>query len=122
MRYFAVVLLVGGLSLVARGQGRGENREGAGRWSRARANAWYAKQPWPCGFNYVPANAISYTEMWMPYCFDARVIDKELALAQGVGFNCLRVVLPFVVWEHDPKAFKKRLETFLGVCKSIGWR
>ena len=58
--------------------------------------------------------------MWMPYCFDAKVIDKELALAQGVGFNCLRVVLPFVVWEHDANAFKKRLETFLGVCDKRG--
>ncbi|MDP6545946.1 MAG: glycosyl hydrolase [Phycisphaerae bacterium] len=90
------------------------------RWSKAKANQWYAKQPWPCGFNYVPANAISYTEMWMPYCFDAKLIDKELALAQGVGFNCLRVVLPFVVWEHDPKAFKKRLDEFLRVCDKRG--
>ena len=93
-----------------------------GRWSKAKANQWYAKQPWPCGFNYIPANAISYTEMWMPYCFDAKLIDKELALAEGVGFNCLRVVLPFVVWEHDPKAFKKRLEEFLGICDKRGIR
>jgi hypothetical protein len=34
-----------------------------GQWSVEKANQWYAKQPWPCGFNYIPANAISYTEM-----------------------------------------------------------
>jgi hypothetical protein len=37
----------------------------------------------------------------MPYNFDAKLIDRELALAEDLGFNCLRVVLPFVVWQHD---------------------
>ena len=91
-----------------------------GRWTPEQASEWYAKQPWPCGFNYIPANAISYTEMWMPDTFDAAFIDRELALAQGVGFNSLRVVLPFVVWEHDPAAFKKRLDEFLRVCDRRG--
>jgi len=40
------------------------------RWGGARANRWYEEQPWPCGFNYVPANSISYTEMWMGYASD----------------------------------------------------
>ena len=86
-------------------------------WSTEKAQRWFDDQPWPCGFNYIPANAISYTEMWMPYCFDPRLIDRELALAEKVGFNCLRVVLPFVVWEHDPQAFKERLDQFLAVCE-----
>jgi uncharacterized protein DUF4380/cellulase (glycosyl hydrolase family 5) len=89
-------------------------------WSKQKASKWFDEQPWPCGFNYIPANAISYTEMWMPYCFDRQFIDKELALAEDIGFNCLRVVLPFVVWEHDPAEFKKRLESFLTVCDKRG--
>ena len=93
-----------------------------GRWSAEKANAWYDNQPWPCGFNYIPANAISYTEMWMPYCFDPELIDRELALAGDIGFNCLRVVLPFVVWEHDPEGFRKRFERFLGICAKHGIR
>ena len=90
------------------------------RWSRQRAWHWYNDQPWPCGFNYIPAHSISYTEMWMPYNFDLKAIDRELALAEDVGFNSLRVVLPFVVWEHDPEAFKKRLDAFLSVCDKRG--
>ena len=39
--------------------------------------------------------------MWMPYNFDPQTIDRELRLAEDTGFNCLRVVLPFVVWQHD---------------------
>ncbi len=44
------------------------------RWSKEKAWDWYSRQPWPCGFNYVPANAISYTEMWMDYSFDAALM------------------------------------------------
>ncbi len=91
-------------------------------WSKEKADKWYKDQPWPCGFNYIPANAISYTEMWMPYCFDADLIDRELALAEEIGFNCLRVALPFVVWEHDPAAFRKRFESFLSICRKRGIR
>ena len=92
------------------------------RWTRDRAWNWFNNQAWPCGFNYIPANAISYTEMWMPYCFDPQLIDKELALAEDVGFNCLRVVLPFVVWEHDPEAFKQRLAHFFRFVTSAASR
>jgi len=91
-----------------------------GQWSIEKAWKWFDNQRWPCGFNYIPANAISYTEMWMPYACDTELIDKELALGEEVGFNCLRVVLPFVVWEHDSEAFKKRLESFLSICDKRG--
>ena len=59
----------------------GESQGDARRWPAERAWRWYDSQPWPCGFNYVPANAISYTEMWMDYSFDPDLIDRELKLA-----------------------------------------
>lgn len=94
----------------------------ARRWPAARAWAWYRSQPWLCGFNYVPANSISYTEMWMGYAFDPALIDRELALAEAIGFNVLRVVLPFVVWETEPAAFQARFEQFLTLCARRGLR
>ena len=112
----AVCMFMGAAVSAAPSEADGESA----RWSQEKANAWYANQPWPCGFNYVPANAISYTEMWMPYAFDPELIDRELGLAEEVGFNCLRVVLPFVVWEHDPEAFKQRLNDFLEICDNRG--
>ena len=36
----------------------------AQRWSEAKANAWYEKQPWLVGANYNPASAINQLEMW----------------------------------------------------------
>jgi len=91
-------------------------------WSPEKALNWYREQPWPCGFNYIPANAISYTEMWMDYCFDPAFIDDELILAEEIGFNCMRVVLPFVVWEAEPDAFKQRMGKFLEICHRRGIR
>ena len=86
------------------------------KWTVEKAQEWYERQPWPCGFNYIPAKAVSYTEMFMDYAFDPTVIDKELRMAESVGFNCVRVVLPFIVWENEPQLFKKRLDCFLEIC------
>jgi len=90
------------------------------RWSVEKIRKWYDNQPWPCGFNYIPANAIGYTEMWMDYCFDPVFIEKELLLAKEIGFNCIRVVLPFIVWENEPEAFKQRFDAFLEICDKCG--
>jgi len=43
----------------------------------------------------------------MPYNFDPRKIDKELTLTEDEGFNCLRVVLPFVVWEATLTVYRQ---------------
>ncbi len=79
MKHIFLILLAGLLSLSTNAEEPAAlNAENTDRWSKKEANAWYAKQQWPCGFNYIPANAISYTEMWMPYCFNPELIDKEL--------------------------------------------
>ena len=94
----------------------------ANRWPAEKARQWYRSQPWLCGFNYIPATAINYTEMWQRETFDPQTIDAELALAQQVGFNGLRCVLQYLVWEHDPDGFKQRLDQFLGICQKRGLR
>ncbi|HEY4288145.1 MAG TPA: cellulase family glycosylhydrolase [Puia sp.] len=86
------------------------------RWANQRAWNWYNKQPWYCGFNYIPAYAINYTAMWDKTSFDATAIDKELALAEQSGMNVLRAVLQYAVYEDDPKYFIRTLETFVAIC------
>ncbi len=121
MKKVIIFLLVLIVSVPAFSQELHQRNAAAGlRWTEVMAQKWFENQDWPCGFNYIPANAISYTEMWMPYCFDADFIDQELDLAEAIGFNVLRVVLPFVVWEHDPNSFSERLDNFLGVCDKRG--
>jgi len=88
----------------------------AQKWTEEKAWQWYNANPWVCGFNYIPANAINYTEMWDKTSFSPDVIDRELALAAKTGFNAVRVVLQFIVWEDDPEYFKKVFGQFLSIC------
>jgi hypothetical protein len=89
----------------------------ADRWTEKRIWDWYNSQPWYCGFNYIPAYAINYTAMWDKTTFDPAAIDKELALAETQGMNCLRAVLQFAVYDDDPAYFLKTLDQFLAICK-----
>jgi len=85
------------------------------RWTAAKANAWYANQPFLVGANYAPANAINELEMWQADSFDPKTIDAELALAESLGMNTMRVFLHDLLWQ-DPAGFTKRLDQFLSIC------
>lgn len=85
------------------------------QWTPAQANSWYAKQPWLVGANYTPANAINQLEMWQPETFDPATIDKELAWAESIGMNTMRVFLHNLLWENDPEGLKKRMDVFLAI-------
>src|SRR5262249_20959705 len=39
-------------------------------WTVKQANAWYDRQPWMVGANYIPASAINQLEMWQAETFD----------------------------------------------------
>lgn len=92
----------------------------AARWTPAQANAWYAKQAWPVGSNYIPANAINQFEMWQADTFDAARIDKELGWAQELGMTTMRVFLHDQLWQQDAAGFKKRIDTFLTIAAKHG--
>jgi len=85
------------------------------RWSEAQANAWYAKQPWLVGANYVPSDAINQLEMFQAATFNPALNDKELGLGESIGMNTMRVFLQDQLWEQDPKGFTERLDQFLAI-------
>lgn len=88
-----------------------------GRWTAAKANAWYAREPFLFGANYNPANAINELEFWQADTFDPATIDKELGWAENLGINTLRVFLHDLPYKQDPKGFVKRIDTFLAICQ-----
>jgi len=87
----------------------------AQQWTEARANAWYAQQPWLVGSNYIPTNAINELEMWQADTFDPQQIDKELGWAEGLGMNTMRVFLHDLLWQQDSAGFTRRIDTFLAI-------
>ncbi|HKR77069.1 MAG TPA: 1,4-beta-xylanase [Rhodanobacter sp.] len=85
------------------------------RWSKAQAQAWYAKQAWPVGSNYLPSDAINELEMWQAATFDPKRIDQELGWAESMGMTTMRVFLHDLLWKQDAAGFKQRINTFLDI-------
>jgi hypothetical protein len=85
------------------------------RWNPEAIADWYERQPWLCGFNYLPRTAINWIELWQAESFDPATIDEELAWAERIGFNTLRTNLHSLVWEADPAGLRDRVDRFLGI-------
>ena len=111
-KIFAFILFVFSVTVATQSYAQDSTK----RWSEEKAWDWYNKQPWLCGFNYIPAYAINYTAMWDKTSFDPVAIDKELALAQTTGMNVLRAVLQYAVYADDPGYFLKTLDQFMSTC------
>ena len=83
------------------------------RWTLARAREWGRTNPWYCGFNHVPANAINDVEIWAKETFSPELIRSEFKLATGLGFNCVRIFLQYKVYEADPVWFREAFERYV---------
>ncbi|WP_084860612.1 hypothetical protein [Salibaculum halophilum] len=90
------------------------------RWSETRAKAWWAARRWVCGVNFLPSTAVNFIEMWHPDTFDPATIDRELGWAGDIGFNAVRVNLPFHGWLHDRDGLLDRLDRFMGLAAGHG--
>jgi hypothetical protein len=84
-------------------------------WPEAKANAWYAQQPWLVGSNYLPESAINQLEMWQAETFDPSEIDLEFSWAEAMGMNTMRVFLHDLFWQQDAPGFRKRIDQFLTI-------
>ncbi|MBS1916687.1 MAG: cellulase family glycosylhydrolase [Bacteroidetes bacterium] len=84
-------------------------------WTKEHANAWYKKQPWLRGSDFITSTAINQLEMWQAETFDAASIDKELGYAESIGLNCMRVFLHHLAWQQDPAGFKQRVKKYLDI-------
>lgn len=84
-------------------------------WTKAQANAWYAKQPWMVGANYNNRSAINQFEMWQADTFNPQEIDQELGWAADMGMNIMRVYLHNQLWEDDAPGLKRRMNQFLEI-------
>jgi hypothetical protein len=85
------------------------------RWSEAKANEWYTRQPWLVGSNYIPATAINELEMWQAETFDPKTIDRELGWAESLGMTTMRVFLHDLPWQQDARGYRERINRFLEI-------
>jgi hypothetical protein len=92
------------------------------RWGEDRAWAWYNAQPWPVGCVYMPSYGGTSVEIWGKDYFQPDVVDRELGLAEGLGFNAIRLFLCDLVWQDDPEGFMERLEETVRLADKHGLR
>lgn len=84
-------------------------------WTKEEANAWYAKQPWLVGCDFLPSTAINQLEMFQAETFDTATINRELGWAAAIGMNTVRVYLHDLLHQQDADGFLKRLDIFLEI-------
>jgi hypothetical protein len=116
MKYLSLLATAAAIALVP------ASADARPQWTKAQANAWYAKQPWLVGSNYTPASAINQLEMWQAETWDPERIDRELGWAQGIGMNTMRVFLHDQLWKQDPEGFERRIDQFLTIASRHGIR
>ena len=92
------------------------------RWSDQQAQTWYAAQPWLVGSNYVPRSAVNQLEMWQEETFDPAEIEQELAWAEDLGMNTMRVFLHDLLWQQDSIGLLRRVDQFLVIAARHGIR
>ena len=90
------------------------------QWSAERAAAWYAGRPWIAGANYLPRSAVNELEMWQAETFDPDQVDREMALAEGLGFTAMRTFLHDLAWKQDPAGFFGRVDRYLEIAARHG--
>jgi hypothetical protein len=67
------------------------------------------------GVNYIPSYGRNLYEIWRGYNHDA--FDSELALAQSVGYNSVRIWLNFFAYAENPQSFVKNLADAAALCR-----
>lgn len=90
------------------------------RWTETEAREWWTARPWVCGCNFLPSTAVNFIEMWHGDSFDMPTIERELTWASEIGFNAIRVNLPFPGWQQDRDGLLDRLDRLMAAASARG--
>ena len=61
-------------------------------------------------------------DQWQEYGFEERLrtADAELELAAKTGFNTIRIIIEYIVWEKQHDGFMDRLERYIATAAKHG--
>ena len=84
-------------------------------WSKERAWEWYNNHNWLRGCNFMSSDCANRIDQWQEEGFEERLktADEELALAAETGFNSIRIILEFFVWDQQHDGFMERFDRYL---------
>ena len=92
------------------------------RWTKQEAWQWYDSRPWMRGCNYMSADCANRVDQWQELGFEERfaTTEEELKLMAETGFNTVRLILEFVVWQQEHDGFMERFERYIALCAKYG--
>lgn len=94
----------------------------AGMWSKEKAWNWYNARSWLRGCNFMSSDCANRIDQWQELGFEDRLAtaDRELKLAAETGFNTIRVIPEYSVWEKEHDGFMKRFDRYLATAWKYG--
>ena len=94
----------------------------SGVWSKEKAWKWYNEHNWIRGCNFMGSDCANRIDQWQELGFEERLqtADEELALAAKTGFNAIRIIPEFIVWDQDHDGFMERFERYLATAWKYG--
>ena len=92
------------------------------RWSKEKAWKWYNSHTWIRGCNYMSADCVNRVDQWQALHFEERMktTEEELRLMRELGFNSVRLILEYVVWEKEHDSFLTRFERYISLLDKYG--
>ena len=92
------------------------------KWSKERIWEWYHARPWIRGCNYMSADCANRIDQWQELGFEERfaTTEEEFQLMQTIGYNSIRIIPEFIVWEEQHDGFMERFERYLSLANKYG--
>ncbi len=92
------------------------------KWSIKQINDWYDNRPWIRGCNFMSSDCANRVDQWQAYEFDKRLAtaDRELELAASIGFNSIRIIMEFFVWQDEHDSYMSNLERYIQTAAKHG--
>ena len=93
-----------------------------GRWTKERAWEWYSSRPWIRGCNFMGSDCCNRIDQWQEYGFEEKMVtaEREFALMESIGYNSIRVIIEYEVWEKQHDGFMERFDRYLSLCNKYG--
>lgn len=92
------------------------------QWTKEQAWAWYNSYPWLRGCNFIGSDCANRRDQWQSYRAEEHLAtaDRELELAQQIGFNTVRLIMDFDVWLQERESYMDMLEKYIALCAKYG--
>ena len=92
------------------------------KWTVEQANEWYRKQGWLRGCNFMGSDCSCRLDTFQSYRHEERLktAEREIALAQKIGFNTVRIWANFDVYYAEPESYMEIFDKYIDLFAKYG--